>query len=190
MSDTSSELTPETTDDESLKLFLKENKKNIDKIKQWEAEAEHLVGEADSYRAQAAGIIVKLLETGATERMVAKAIGKSDSHVHHAKKAWLHMQADDTIPDFNTAYKLAKRPASEQSNATSSQPEEGGGDTAPATNPYPPWKKQMAEATKLLREMIDQCSLPQAKQLTKLLQRMLEGAVEKQEAMEEQQGQS
>jgi hypothetical protein len=177
----------ETTTGNSAAL----NADEVAQIVQWESEADTLTGEADGYRAQAAGLIVKLLDGGATQRQVAEAIGKSPAHIAHASKAWKMLQDDTTLPDFNTAYKRAKRPDPPAEVPESSQ-------DGPAPRPdadetesdFPAWSKQMREATRLLAEMITQANYKQTGALDKLLVKMTRANLSKREDLEGSPGQT
>jgi hypothetical protein len=153
-------------------------KKAVADIKRYEGEADSHMEEADNFRAQAAGLIVQLLDAGATERQVADAIGKGRSHVHFAATAWRLLQGDEAVvKDFNSAYKLAKRPAAERT------PEAVNTDTAAAENPFPSWAKQMRELKRLTAEMIDQASLAQVRQFLKTMEKQSRAAATKEQDM-------
>ncbi len=181
---------PTATDTKpDAEVAYKLNAKNIENIKRWELEADGHLNEADQFRAQAAGLIVKELDSGATQRQVAEAIGKSPSHVAHASTAWRMMQSDDfTVPEgkekerFNTAYKRAKAPGKPETTAGSGEPQEGSqGAPDPESIPFPAWAKQVRELNRLLAEMIDQATEPQIRQFNKILEKQLKAGVSKED---------
>jgi hypothetical protein len=156
------------------------NKKHIDQIVAWETEADGMMGEADNFRANAAALIVKELDAGATERQVAEAIHKSNAHVHFAAVAWRNLQGDEKIADFNTAYKLAKRPPKQETE----DGEPVNPDSETAEHPFPPWAKQVREFNRLTSEMITQANLKQIQQYLKLAEKQARAASTKLEDLE------
>lgn len=163
------------------------NRADVDRIVALEAEADTLVGEADNIRAQAAALIVKQLDNGASERQVAAAIGKSDSHVHFAAAAWRRLQdPESAITDFQTAYKLAKAKKSD-TTAGVTGPDSGSDQAGPdesAEAPFPAWAKQVRDLRRLVPEMIDQANYNQIKKLANMLERFTREALSKEQDLE------
>jgi hypothetical protein len=148
-----------------------------------DSEADGLVGEADAYRAQAAGKIVKLLDAGGTERAVAKAINKSNAHVHFAAAAWRAMQDPAAnFGQFQDAYKAVKNPPRVPDETA--QGNSGSSDADSDEAPFPAWKKQMAAARNLLGDMVEQASLPQIRQLLTLMDKTRKAAAEKEQELD------
>jgi hypothetical protein len=86
-------------------------------IRAWEDEADALVGESCSLRAQAAGAMVELVEAGHSQREVGRKIGKSEKHVRKCIEAWHAMAAvgDKAKPmSFQEFYRAAgkRKPSS------------------------------------------------------------------------------
>jgi len=161
------------------------NEKRIAQIKAYEAEVDELIGESENIRSQSASLMVQEIEAGASERAIAKAIGKSDSHVHFAVTAWRLLQDEDRgLENFNAAYKLAKKPAAERDAPTSPV----NTDPDASTNPFPKWAAQVRTLNKVLSEMITQSTVPQAKQLDKLLTKGLRDTLTKLQDLEETPG--
>lgn len=173
------------------------NPASIGKIKKLEAEAEQLKGqasqiqgEADQKRAQAAGLIVKELDRGATERQVAQAIGKSNEHVHFAQLAFRILHDDKVeVADFQTAYRLAKKPAAEREAIMSGQEPPAPAETAESETSFRPWNRNLKNLRELLDEMLEQANYKQALALDKLLVRYTRAVVEKHEEMARTPGQ-
>lgn len=158
------------------------DQKLVAQIVEFEKEADSMMGEADSLRSNAAQGIVKLLDAGASERQVAAAIGKSDTHVHWAAVAWRTLQEQTDIKDFQTAYKLAKRPAAQREANPTGEPQEPTTEIKP--DKIDSWAKQVRDLQALLAAMTERANENQIKQLVKELEKGFRAAVSKQEEME------
>ncbi len=135
-------------------------------------------------RADAAELIVLQLERGATERDVAAAIGKSNSHVHFAATAWRYLQTSENITDFNQAYKLVQRPDRPAITAGAGSAQDSG-EVA-----YPKWSKQMKALRDLTGEMYEQADYNQVVAYVKALAKALKLAAAKEQELESAPGQT
>lgn len=160
------------------------DKKLVSEIIQWESEADAMLDEADSYRSQAAANIVKLLDKGATERQVAVAINKSDTHVHFAAIAWRTLQDDTGVSDFQTAYKMAKRPAAERQADPTGQNSQQEPETQIKPDKIPSWASQVRDLKALTAAMVDRANAKQIKELSKIGEKFLRDVLTKDQDLE------
>jgi hypothetical protein len=172
----------------------------IEEVRNFEAQADHLAGQAEGYRAEAAKRIVALLQRpGATERLVARAIGKSPAHVHHVRAAWqLQQENEDDKLTFTEAYNIAKakKPPKELADSGDGWEKEGdpepqperdaGTDTAArnAERSSPGWGRQVRNLKELIDEMIDgAASVRETVQMSNLLEKGINGVISKQKEL-------
>jgi hypothetical protein len=80
----------------------------VEEIAWLEREADRLGQQADDYRWRAARLIAEELDDGKTQRVLAKEIGKSQTHVSLMAQVWRDYQGNQKR-SFNSIYQQAKR---------------------------------------------------------------------------------